>query len=191
MFDHPVAILSFVILLPLVPAFLLFTVLPSRAVVSGPLSGLQVNLSGAFGGYVALTVFITGVAATNHMLKPANPVWHVRGAIQLEQDDIPPGTHLQFELMPLEKTYKDAIDKTFEIDIPMADRGPLPHFFFNPQGYVGERVELSDLGRPGNYKAHMENATTLVIEEPIVLRKVTPASNKNAETNIAAAGGQS
>jgi hypothetical protein len=189
MIDHPVAILSFVILLPLLPAFLLFKLLPARAVVKGPLSGLQVNLSGAFGGYVALTVFITGVAAANHMLKPADPVWHVRGAIQLEQDDIPPGTHLQFELMPLEKTYKAAIDKTFDVDIPMADRAPIPHFFFNPQGYVGERVELSDLGRPGNYKSHMENATTLVIEEPIVLRKAAPPSNTNAKANIAGAGG--
>src|SRR5256885_2943388 len=47
MIDHPVVILSFVILLPLLPAAFLFTVLPSRAVVRGPLSGLQVDLSGA------------------------------------------------------------------------------------------------------------------------------------------------
>ena len=188
MLDNTFVILSFVILLPLVPAFLLFKLLPSRAVVKGPLAGLNVNLGGAFGGYVALTVFITTVAMNANMLKPADPVWHVRGTIQLEDEDgsVDPVT---FQLVKPAKNYKAFVDRTFDVDVPMADRAPIPHFFFNPKGYVGERVDLSDLGRPGRYKSHMENATTLVIDEPIVLRKATrPATNNVTQANVMGGG---
>jgi hypothetical protein len=194
MFDHPIVILSFVILLPLIPAFLLFKLLPARAVVKGPLAGLNVNLSGAFGGYVALTVFITGVAATANMLKPAkppDPVWHVQGTIQLEGEDAATDPDITFQLVKPARVYKASVDRSFDVDIPMTDRAPIPHFFFKPKGYVGERVELSDLGRPGNYKSHMENATTLVIDEPIVLRKAATQSNSNASNVTIAGGGKS
>jgi hypothetical protein len=193
MLDNTIVILSFVILLPLVPAFLLFKLLPSRAVVKGPLAGLNVNLGGAFGGYVSLTVFITTVAMNANMLKPPkapDPVWHVRGTIQLEDED-GSADPVTFQLVKPEKSFKAFVDHTFDVDVPMADRAPIPHFFFKPKGYVGERVELSDLGRPGNYKSHMENAATLVIDEPIVLRKATRSPTNNVTQANVMAGGKS
>jgi|KBSMisStandDraft_5_1062788.scaffolds.fasta_scaffold629226_2 hypothetical protein len=193
MLDNTLVILAFVVLLPLVPAFLLFKLLPSRAVVKGPLAGLNVNLGGAFGGYVALTVFVTTMASNANMLKPPkppDPVWHVRGSITLEQDDSSSDQSVTFKLLPPAKDYSAAIDKTFDVDIPMADRAPIPHFYFTAKGYVGERVDLADPGRPGNYKSHMENATTLVFDEPIVLRKKAGASQNALQANITG-GGQS
>jgi len=189
--DNPFVILSFVVLLPLVPAFLLFKLLPGdKVLVTGPLAGLQVNLSGAFGGYVALLALITSVAAGSGMLKPPkapDPVWHVRGSISLEQDD---GTadRLKFKLLPPSKDYTAEVDRTFDVDIPMADRAPIPHFYFTAKGYNGERVDLADPGRPGNYRSHMENATTLVFDEPIVLRKASVATNKTSQANMVGGG---
>lgn len=40
-----------VLLLPLIPAFVLFRFLPSAANVEGPFKGLTIKLGGAFAGY--------------------------------------------------------------------------------------------------------------------------------------------
>jgi len=72
--------LSLVILLPLVPAFLLFWKLPSRADVTGPLQGLNLKLGGAFAGYFALLLL---VFSTHNIWNPppTRQVWEVRGAV--------------------------------------------------------------------------------------------------------------
>src|SRR3954469_24692224 len=72
-------VLSAIVLLPLIPAFILFHTLKSSAQVDGPLGGgLKVSLGGAFGGYVALTVFIATYFA--HM--PHVTTWRVTGELQ-------------------------------------------------------------------------------------------------------------
>jgi hypothetical protein len=115
-------------------------------------------------------------------------VWHVRGTIQLEQEDGSVDQNIKFKLLPPARDYTAAIDKTFDVDIPMADRAPIPHFYFTAKGYFGERVDLADPGRPGNYKSHMENATTLVFDDPIVLRKAASASNNVSKASITGGG---
>ena len=161
-------VLFALLLLPMLPAFLLFKLLPSNAVVTGPLAGLNVNLGGAFGGYVALAVFFTTIAVQVNLINPT-PVWHVRGSLQFDPPEGDP--QVSAVLLPPAKPFKVAVDKTFDFDIPMPDRAPFPHFYFTANGYVGERVYLSDAGRIGNYKSHMDNTTTLVFDEPIVLRR--------------------
>jgi len=54
-------VLAAVLLLPLVPAFLLYKFLPSKTNVSGPFKGLNLKLTGAFGGYFLLVVTAIGV----------------------------------------------------------------------------------------------------------------------------------
>jgi len=54
-------ILAGVLLIPLVPAFVLYWMLPSKASVVGPLKGLNVNLQGAFAGYFALFLVAAGL----------------------------------------------------------------------------------------------------------------------------------
>src|SRR5438067_12844562 len=84
MFDNPIVILSVLALLPLIPAILLFKFLPGGDTnVEGPLAGLKVKLGGAFGGYVALTVFLATFYASS--LKPdpnAMETWTVIGDVQ-------------------------------------------------------------------------------------------------------------
>jgi hypothetical protein len=56
-----VYVLAAVLLLPLIPAFLLYKFLPSRTNVSGPFKGLNLKLTGAFGGYFLLVITAIGV----------------------------------------------------------------------------------------------------------------------------------
>jgi hypothetical protein len=51
--------LTIIILLPVIPAFLLFKALPSSdADLSGPLKGFTIKLKGAFAGYFATVLLI-------------------------------------------------------------------------------------------------------------------------------------
>jgi hypothetical protein len=54
-------VLAAVLLLPLIPAFLLYKFLPSKTSVSGPFKGLDIKLTGAFGGYFLLVLTAIGV----------------------------------------------------------------------------------------------------------------------------------
>jgi hypothetical protein len=54
-------VLTAVLLLPLIPAFLLYKFLPSKTNVSGPFKGLNLKLTGAFGGYFLLVITAIGV----------------------------------------------------------------------------------------------------------------------------------
>lgn len=53
--------LTTILLLPLVPAFLLYKFLPSKTNVSGPFKGLTIKLTGAFGGYFLLVLTSLGI----------------------------------------------------------------------------------------------------------------------------------
>jgi hypothetical protein len=165
-----------------VPAYVLLKVLRSKGEVSGPLGSFKVALSGAFAGYFALTVFIFTVAEKAAVIKPAVPVWHVRGTIQFDDGDA--AGEIKCTVLPPHSVHTVDIDKHFDVDVPMADHAEIPRFFFTADGYIGEPVQLADPGRPGNYRSHMQDATTLVFDEPIVLRK-------KAAAKIASAGGQS
>jgi hypothetical protein len=54
-------VLAAVLLLPLIPAFLLYKFLPSKTNVSGPFKGLNLKLTGAFGGYFLLVLTSIGI----------------------------------------------------------------------------------------------------------------------------------
>lgn len=54
-------VLAAILLLPLIPAFLLYKFLPSKTNVSGPFKGLSLRLTGAFAGYFLLVLTAIGV----------------------------------------------------------------------------------------------------------------------------------
>jgi hypothetical protein len=56
-----IANLSTVLLIPLLPAFILYRFLPSKTAVKGPFKGLTINLTGAFGGYFLLVLIAIGL----------------------------------------------------------------------------------------------------------------------------------
>lgn len=74
-------VLTCVILLPIVPSYLLFKVLPSTAIVNGPLHGLKINLGGAFAGYFSLVVLILCTHKMWQFHPPAYQLWELQGQI--------------------------------------------------------------------------------------------------------------
>jgi hypothetical protein len=72
-----------ILLIPIIPAFILFRFLPSSANVKGPLKGLDIKLGGAFGGYIVAVILSWRVALS--LLTPTwsdnwNVVAHVKFA---------------------------------------------------------------------------------------------------------------
>jgi hypothetical protein len=87
-----ITLLAAVILIPLVPAFLLYKFLPSKAAVKGPLKGLQLNLQGAFAGYFALVLLSFGIIELNRSDTAAFPRYEeydLFGSIVLKDADSP------------------------------------------------------------------------------------------------------
>lgn len=74
-----------ILLLPLIPAFLLFRFLPngSSADVQGPFQGLTVKLSGAFAGYF-VTVLLSWLVATSLLEPTWSDNWNVVAQIAFD-----------------------------------------------------------------------------------------------------------
>ena len=53
--------IAILLLVPLIPAFIIYKFLPSKTSVNGPFKGLNINLTGAFGGYFLLVIISLGL----------------------------------------------------------------------------------------------------------------------------------
>src|ERR1041385_959358 len=124
---------AIIVLLPLLPAFLLYKFLPAgQTDVSGPFHGLDIKLSGAFAGYFLVVLLSTSF--TVFLIKrqptptpPAPPpvyeysVYTVNGKVDLHSRDPKTGdlNYKQFSLSlePPERTIKP--DGSFSFEIPV------------------------------------------------------------------------
>lgn len=70
------------ILLPLIPAYILYKGLRSTATISGPFQGFKLHLSGAFAGYFILVVAIFHFSPLFHPQR--YQVWEVKGHLNLD-----------------------------------------------------------------------------------------------------------
>lgn len=64
--------LTATLLLPIIPAFILYKFLPSKSQVSGPFQGLNLKLTGAFGGYFLLVLTSLGLFYTTFKSEQAS-----------------------------------------------------------------------------------------------------------------------
>lgn len=165
-------VLSAIVLLPLIPAFILFHTLKSSAQVDGPMGGLKVSLGGAFGGYVALTVFIATYFA--HM--PHATTWHVKGELHFP-DGVTPSV-VTCDVHPPE--FQMLGRNRFNIDLPIGEDGALPTLVINANGYPSETIDLSEpgshVGGPGD-PSQIGSDPTIHIKKSIVFQKPGPAYN--------------
>ena len=75
------ALLLMLVLVPLVPAFVLFKVLKSRGEVGGPLYGFNIQLGGAFAGYFALFLLVLFAFRPYLIPPPTRLVWKLEGQV--------------------------------------------------------------------------------------------------------------
>jgi hypothetical protein len=69
------------VLVPIVPAYVLYKNLPNRTVVKGPFQGLNVQLSGSFGGYFLLTLIIFFCPHV-WQEQPKLELWEIKGRVE-------------------------------------------------------------------------------------------------------------
>lgn len=189
-----IAILATLVLLPLIPAWLLFKYLPSGADTSGTLAGLKVKLGGAFGGYVALTVFLGWFFA--HFLRgPVYHDWHVSGALQFEGGGQPPHVaDISCILKPPMLDLEQGNGFEFDIALPDTMRQP-PRLVFQVPGYEPRIVYLLEDPPYGVQKVDRKIdrlGGKVRFITPITLKKVTsPYQPATEAQEIPAPGGAS
>jgi hypothetical protein len=177
---YSLTVLTVLVFLPLIPAVLLFKGLRSRAgskdaekdaenKVEGQIvPGLKVSLSGAFGGYVALLVFLAAFFAR----LPHTTTWHVRGDLKF-----PNGTPsvISYEVHPPE--FNRIGENGFNLELPIADGGTPPSIVLSAKGYETMTIDLTDEkgNFGGEYGAHKVEALQMIkVNKPIVFK---PASD--------------
>jgi len=167
------------ILLPIIPALLLYKLLPSTADVSGPFHGLQIKLGGAFAGYFLLVLVISFWPRP----KPrelAYEVWTLKGQIQEEDGAIIPQDKVNLNIQPRSVDYNP--DGSFEMDI-LVRRGQSGQVKFptlviernpiQPFGSATIHLDPSTELFGKKYKREMkESLREITITEPIKLKKI-------------------
>ncbi len=172
-----IAILATLVLLPLIPAWLLFKYLPSGADTTGTLAGLKVKLGGAFGGYVALTVFLAWFFA-NFLRGPIYHDWHVTGQLQFEGNGPAEISSVSCVLRPPTLPPLES-GRAFEFDMPLPDSGKNPpRLLFQVPGYQPCTVYLlknSNDGGCGKLEPKVDRiGGNVEFPTPIVLKKLPP-----------------
>ena len=72
-----------VVLVPMIPAYVLYKTLPSDTIVTGPFKGLTINLRGAFAGYFIVLLVVVGFWTSQNRYD----VWRVSGKVNVEDLD--------------------------------------------------------------------------------------------------------
>lgn len=182
--NNPLLTLAVLVILPMIPALILFKFLPSRAVVKGPLAGLDVKFGGAFGGYVAIMVFVAMYFSQN-MSAPTYRTWQVSGAVEAESNAVLRSDDIS--CVPVPPLLHIAADRNFRLEMPMPEGQEMPDLFIQAPGYLGQTVQLAGEDRAGTkrYEVRIDKEKArIVFKEPIVLRKA--ASEPAYTPNVAA-----
>jgi hypothetical protein len=151
-----------VVLLPIIPAYILYKTLPSRTKVSGPFKGLNIQLTGAFTGYT--------------LLNQEYELWTVEGKIQLKQGDFNPiGTIIAIK--PPEQTLYTKGRFVIE-NVPLAKKIGVkkPSLLIQKKGYKIIEVTLETdppkyEGIPKYIITYDEEDKNICIDTPIILER--------------------
>jgi hypothetical protein len=155
--------LACMILLPIVPAFLLFKALGSTGDVSGPLMGLKIKLGGAFAGYFAVLVLLF---VMYHVWHPTYAVWKVHGTVTNDQGaPIQPLDEKNVTLQPANTYFfpDGSFDMTFS-----AASGDWPTLVVSYPNYLSVTRPLD----PGASGMKNDGNGHLTISDPIKLQKI-------------------
>lgn len=136
-----VVALLIIILVPIVPSYLLFRLLPEKAVVTGPFKGLRIDLSGAFGGYFLIFLVLIGVRGS--FQSTAYQKWVVTG--QIVFPDTSSNRYIDPRYVTLSvPSLRSDWDGNFTLDFVTTSDGQFayPHLYINYPGYQAETFWL-------------------------------------------------
>lgn len=134
------------VLLPLVPAYILYHFLPSRTLVTGPFQGLNLQLSGAFGGYFLILLVMFGFV---HERPEAShrgfEVWTVKGRVAMETGAKLAGNDITLHPSAVEVA-PDGKGFIMDLAVRRDQAGGLefPEIYIKPPGYVGKTLVITE-----------------------------------------------
>ena len=172
------------VLLPLIPAYILYKTLPAKTNVKGPFKGLNIQLTGAFGGYFLLVLVVFSFVYSRPPrpiivnCPPPDPyryeVYKVRGHISVEQkSDI---KDIALAVQPSEHSITPDGDFQLEITVKPGQTGEptFPSLVFGHPEYLPETVHLTESPASFGEQYHIEynkSAKTIVVKDPVELKK--------------------
>jgi hypothetical protein len=174
-----------VILLPLIPAFIIFKLIPgATADVEGPFQGFKLKLGGAFAGY--FVVVLVAFLEVRLMLEPNRVrLWHVTGNVSLEDAASGPITAALVQIEPPHSTIKDGQGRFgFSLAIPRKHtQEEVRYIYLSYPEYQTVGLELDPDGEHlaalagGRQKTvHIDDKNSVIDVGNIVLKKATRPS---------------
>jgi hypothetical protein len=172
-----------ILLVPILPAFLLFRYLPSYGIVKGPFKGMNIKFGGAFAGYIAAVLVAWQIAAS--LLQPTwSDNWNVVAHVQFEgAGGNPPVGETAVVVRPPSAAIDPGGTVQMAVSIPRAPQGALgiQRLIVSYDGYLPVTVPLAPTSTSSaayggeDYQVTFDKATRqIVIARPIVLTKATP-----------------
>ena len=155
-FEQGLVIVVVIVLVPLVPAWILYRYLPSRTLVTGPFKGLQLKLTGAFAGYFVIALFCFGVIRSyvEPVRADLNTRYVLQGRAQLAgaDGDLLDSRRLSLVLLPRgfsrEREAADTIRWDFSLRAPTDSSGtvhwPYEAIQLEYPGYLPQRIDFPD-----------------------------------------------
>lgn len=189
---NDLVLITFTILLPLTPAYILYKALPAETSVTGPFQGLNIQLSGAFAGYFLLVLVIIGFISSRPKPREARyEVWKVTGNMNLDKSwTAVEREKLQFLVVPGKPEIERNGDFQMLVASEVCEDGKLkfPKVLIQRDGYETATINL-DGGVEGSYGQLRQEVTKnfltrdLQVKTQIELRpEMIPYNGDNAQS---------
>jgi hypothetical protein len=171
-------LVSLVVVLPIIPAYILYKSLPARTTVSGPFKGLTIQLKGAFAGYFLVALLTSGFITGYSYTKPQYELWTIEGTVKLEEQK--PVEGIIFTIKPPHQDLSP--DGHFVIDnVPLEKMMTvMPDLIIQKGGYATETVNLRE-ENPRYKVSYDKNLKKIAIGNDVVLQNLQKAPKYDQE----------
>jgi len=183
----------FYVLLPLVPALIIFKVFPdTKVALQGPFQNFTLNATGAFAAYVVtvgLGVFLVN-NTTNLISSMTIPTWKVRAQIELRDADnkliVPTSETLRLLAVQIKPDRDDITAPFVTLKIPLPQQDDWPKILVAVPGFSSLPVDLGQV--IANKEADRDNFQRIIkLKKPIVLTLNKPVNNTKTYNPLGAA----
>jgi hypothetical protein len=159
-----------VLLVPLVPAYVLFRILKSSATLKGPFQGLTLNLGGAGALYFAIVILLFYTLRPWTAPEARDECWTVKGLTGLESPG-PDAEQIFIRVRPPEVDIAkdDTVSFTFPGAIP--DRSGNILLIVESKGFVQHQEHIGIDTRDSNRYVYHDDTRVIEVREPLILSR--------------------
>ncbi len=189
--SEDIIILFVIVVLPIIPAFILYKFLPSKASAKGPFKGLNIHVKGAFAGYFIVLLFIAGFFLMHSSKESKYELWTITGGLELEQGQFNDKDIVISITPPEQKLYPNGRFIIKKVLMPKKEEIEKPSLLIQKDGYeivpVILDAEMGEIpGLPDYQIKYSKKDKNIDIKKTIILRKKSERGEYKEETAIAA-----